>query len=157
MTLSLIESVTDAAYALATRCTQDYIQWLDIDLSYQEVDEELAAFRTMYGKPTGGYMLAFYDGDLAGGAGLRQFSETVCEMKRLFVYERWRGLGIGRSLAISIIELGRSRGYREMRLDTLARLRQANRLYERLGFVDIPPYRHNPDPTARFMSLLLAT
>jgi ribosomal protein S18 acetylase RimI-like enzyme len=39
-----------------------------------------------------------------------------------------------------------------MVLDTLPMMASAQRLYERLGFRDIPPYRFNPVPGARFMA-----
>jgi ribosomal protein S18 acetylase RimI-like enzyme len=40
-------------------------------------------------------------------------------------------------------------GYILMLLDTLPAMRAAQRLYARLGFRDVPPYRRNPVPGAR--------
>jgi len=42
-----------------------------------------------------------------------------------------------------------------VRLDTVASMTEANRLYESLGFGDIAPYRDNPLPGARFLEMEL--
>jgi len=42
-----------------------------------------------------------------------------------------------------------------VRLDTVAELVEAARLYEALGFFEIEAYRHNPLPTARFYEVRL--
>lgn len=76
-------------------------------------------------------------------------------MKRLYVYPEFAGQGIGNALCRELLLQARLSGYKFMRLDTIARLVAANRLYEKLGFYDIPPYRENPDPTARFMEIAL--
>jgi hypothetical protein len=82
---------TDSDFSLALKITNDYIEWLDMDLSIQDVDSELASFSTMYAPPKGMFLLARETGELAGGIGLRMLSLKICEMKRLFVYERFRG------------------------------------------------------------------
>ena len=64
----------------------------------------------------------------------------MCEMKRMFVPETFRGRGVGRALAERIIAEGKEAGYRAMRLDTSRRQSEAMRLYERAGFRRIPPY-----------------
>jgi GNAT superfamily N-acetyltransferase len=109
----------------------------------------------MYGPPEGLFLLALYDEVLAGGVGFRKLDSDICEMKRLFVYEDYRGKGIGRRLCHELIENARKAGYGKMRLDTLKRLKAATGLYVSLGFREIAPYRYNPDPTAIFMELEL--
>jgi ribosomal protein S18 acetylase RimI-like enzyme len=136
-------------YTEAKKVTADYIKWLGIDLTFQNADEEFKDFNKMYGPPTGCYLLAIAGGKTAGGVGLREFTPDICEMKRLYVYQKHQG--IGEALCIELFIQARNLGYTKMRLDTMARLEAANKLYDKLGFYEIPPYRYNPDETARFM------
>jgi putative acetyltransferase len=76
-------------------------------------------------------------------------------MKRLYVKPRFRGLGIGRTLAENIIFEARTIGYRRMCLDTVPSMREAQLLYQSMGFKDIEPYRYNPICGTRFMELAL--
>ena len=146
---------TDSDFSLALKITKDYIEWLDMDLSFQEVDNELSNFSSMYAPPDGLFLLAREADELAGGIGLRLLSHGICEMKRLFVYERFRNKHAGRTLCTLLIKEATRLGYEKMRLDTLGRMKAAIRLYEGLGFRDIAPYRFNPDPTTRYMELRL--
>ncbi len=81
--------------------------------------------------------------------------DSICEMKRLYVDHAYGGLDIGSELARRIINEARKKGYKYMRLDTLATMEKAQKLYESLGFYDIEPYIYNPIPGARFMELEL--
>ena len=76
-------------------------------------------------------------------------------MKRLYVRPQFRGLGIGRALALEVISRGRSLGYARMRLDTVPSMRAAIAMYRELGFKEIPKYRDNPIPGALFFELEL--
>ena len=126
-----------------------------MDLTFQNVEKEFSEFQTMYGHPGGTYLLAFVDDDVAGGVGLRKLEVGVCEMKRLYVYDRFKEKGIGKALCEELIREAKRIGYASMKLDTIDRLVTAIRLYESLVFTDIKKYRNNPDPTARFMELKL--
>ena len=136
--------------------TETYVDWLAIDLSFQDIQTELNNFEREYGPPEGCYLIAMVGERPAGGVGLRKFDTGICEMKRLFVYSEFRGQGIGRRLCELIIKKAALLGYEKMRLDTLERLAQANHLYEKMGFYDIPAYRENPEPGARYMEYTLS-
>jgi ribosomal protein S18 acetylase RimI-like enzyme len=86
---------------------------------------------------------------------LRPLKAGLCEMKRLYVLPDFQGRGIGRALAVAIIDAGRRAGYRAMRLDTVARMSAAVGLYRALGFVQIPPYIYNPEPDVLYFERVL--
>ena len=146
---------TAADFKLAEQLTRDYVSWLKMDLSFQDIDLEMKTFSTMYAAPRGHFLLAKIDGQLAGGVGYRSLGGGVCEMKRLFVYQQYQGRGVGRQLCHQLIQLAKQDGYRLMRLDTLGDMVEAIALYRGLGFESIAAYRYNPDPTARYYELNL--
>ena len=146
---------TESDFSSAMKITKDYIRWLNMDLSFQDIDKELAKFASMYGPPNGLFLLAWHKDKLGGGVGLRLLEAGVCEMKRLFVYDLFKRKGIGRSLCTALIQEAMNLGYEKMRLDTLGRMKAAMRLYKNLGFKEIEPYRFNPDPTTKYMELNL--
>jgi ribosomal protein S18 acetylase RimI-like enzyme len=146
---------TDSDFYFAMQITKDYIRWLNMDLSFQDIDKELLDFPSIYGPPNGLFLLAWHGGELAGGVGLRMLEPKVCEMKRLFVYDQFKSKGVGRSLCTALIQEVKNLGYEKIRLDTLGRMKAAIRLYMSLGFEEIESYRFNPDPTTKYMELSL--
>ena len=151
MAVEIVECSTAGHYADAREVTRAYVKWLDIDLSYQDFDAEWAEFDTMYGPPGGCYLLAIADGELAGGVGLRDLGDGICEMKRLYVFETSQGRGVARTLCRALLSRARALGYQRMRLDTLSHMHAAQKLYRSLGFEEIGSYRYNPDPSTRYM------
>ncbi len=133
----------------------EYNHSLNIDLCFQDFGTELKNLPGKYAPPNGVLILALFNGKGAGCIALRKFSENICEMKRLYVRDEYRGLGIGRKLVSMIIEEAIRLNYRYVRLDTLETLKNALGLYESFGFYDIEPYVYNPIAGARFMELEL--
>ena len=88
-----------------------------------------------------------------GCVALRPLAERVCEMKRLYVRPRWRGLGIGKSLIEAVLGEARRIRYRAIRLDTLPSMVAARAIYEAIGFRAIPPYYPSPIAGTAFLEL----
>jgi len=133
---------------------REYHAWLDEDLGFQSFDEETAGLPGAYARPAGRLLVAGPAGRLMGVIALRPLSPEVCEMKRLFVRPEAHGTGLGRALAERLIAEARAAGYRAMRLDTIAhKMAAAVKLYERLGFRDVPAYYDSPIPGTRYLEL----
>jgi ribosomal protein S18 acetylase RimI-like enzyme len=133
----------------------EYADSLGFNLDFQGFKSELQSLPGKYAPPEGALVLALLNGKSAGCVALRRLAEDTCEMKRLYVCDTCRGYGLGRQLAVMIMDEARRLGYARIRLDTLTTMLEANQLYESLGFYDIEPYIYNPMPGARFMELRL--
>jgi ribosomal protein S18 acetylase RimI-like enzyme len=132
-TIKICESTEEFKKAKKLAC--DYIEWLKMDLSFQNVDDEFSEFEKMYSKPYGCFLIAVTEKDeVLGGVGLRKLTHDICEMKRLFVYPEYLKRGIGKRLCLELNMQAKSMGYKKIRLDTIARLETANKLYKKLGF-----------------------
>jgi putative acetyltransferase len=142
-------------YACALRLFKNYQRWLGIDLCFQHFNDELNEIPSMYGPPLGALLLAKMDNHYVGCVGLRLLEPGIAEMKRMYLAVPARGLGIGRALAERCVLVARDLGYTAIRLDTLPRLGVATAIYRKLGFIEIAPYRHNPDPETLFFELKL--
>jgi putative acetyltransferase len=157
----LIEQVdSDTKVELARELFREYSASLGMDLCFQDFERELSELPGKYAPPAGRLLLAY---DFAAGrkqsagcCALRPIGTNICEMKRLYVRPEFRGRGLGRALAESLIAAAREIGYSAMRLDTLPSMREAHELYRQLGFREIAPYRQNPVPGSFFLELDLA-
>ena len=134
----------------------EYQQWLGVDLCFQDFENEMQSLPGKYAEPRGCLLLARDGEAIAGGVGMWPLSDDLCEMKRLFVRDSWKGQGLGRKLAVAILNEAKSRGYGRMCLDTLGHLTAAQALYLDLGFRDTDPYYDNPLEGVRYMELTLS-
>ncbi|EOD50510.1 putative acetyltransferase protein [Neofusicoccum parvum UCRNP2] len=164
---------------------RDYAAWLDIDLSFQSFEDELASLPGKYAPEEGGEILLAClsaAGEEAppepvGCVALRDITEAVGawrasrsageqaaklaggrrigEFKRLYVLPAGRSLGIGNALVEQIVDVARAQGYSEVLLDTLPRMQSAQKLYRRLGFRETEKYYNTELEGTIFMSCLL--
>jgi putative acetyltransferase len=153
--LDLVTPHTPEALQATREIFREYAQGLGVDLCFQGFDEELATLPGEYAPPRGALLLALADGAVAGCVALRPLDSSdypnAAEMKRLYVREAYRGLGLGRQLAEAALDAARQAGYATVLLDTLDDMESARALYDDLGFEPIEPYYHNPIPGAHYL------
>jgi putative acetyltransferase len=128
---------------------------LGVDLEFQDFSHEVATLPGDYSPPGGVLLLAMVDGTPAGCVGVRRLDAARCEMKRLYVNPAVRRCGAGQTLARQAMAHARALGYTHMLLDTLPTMHEAQALYERLGFRDVPAYRSNPVAGTRYLEARL--
>ncbi len=134
---------------------REYAGELGVDLCFQGFSSELENLETMYSAPAGWLGMLRHGGEAAGCVGVRRFSASECEMKRLYVRPAARGIGAGRALALGAIHAARELGYRIMLIDTLSSMTRARALYRALGFVETAPYYANPMPQVTYLKCVL--
>ena len=144
---------TNQAFEAFKGLIREYQTALDLDLCFQNFDAELQNLARMYGPPEGKAFIAWKDNDPVGCVAVRKLDHGISEMKRLYVRPAVRNTGLGRTLADLAVITARSLGYAKMRLDTLASMAEAVRLYQSMGFREIDPYRPNPLESPIFMEL----
>lgn len=154
----VLVDAADAASIEATReIFREYAASLDVDLGFQDFDQELRDLPGPYAPPRGALLLALFDGAVAGCCALRPADAVdyanASEMKRLYVRKAFRGFGLGRRLAEATLDAARLGGYASVLLDTLSDMEAARALYEELGFEEIPPYYHNPIAGAHYLKV----
>jgi GNAT superfamily N-acetyltransferase len=94
--------------------------------------------------PDGSFHIARIDGRPVGCVGLRTVNTETGELKRMYVRPESRGVGIARALLQAVEAEALGRGFRVVRLDTMAELVEAQQLYRTSGYREIPPYNDNP-------------
>lgn len=155
--VQLLHPVSDEDWTETRSIFQEYASSLKVDLCFQGFQDELAGLPGDYAEPRGTLLLARVDGVVAGCCALRPLDASdytnAAEMKRLYVRQAFRGLGLGRQLTEGILDAARKAGYSCVLLDTLDDMESARALYEDLGFEEIPPYYHNPHAGAHYLKV----
>jgi ribosomal protein S18 acetylase RimI-like enzyme len=122
--------------------------------SEHEYDDLRKKFPGEHVPPYGRLYVALSDGQAGGVIALGRLSNSVCEMRTLYVRPAFRGMGMGRRLVDTILSDAREIGYRHMRLDTLGFMDSALKMYRALGFQDIVPYRDVSDSLTQYIRFL---
>ncbi len=153
-TIKIIQAETAEHIEQARTLFREYEKWFGLKLCFQNFDEEVENLPGKYTPPDGRLFLAFAEEKPAGCIALRKLEDKICEMKRLFVREDFRGMKIGKILIEKLIAEAGLLGYEKMRLDTFpAKMGKAVELYNSYGFYEIEPYYHNPYGETLFMEM----
>jgi carbonic anhydrase len=153
VTIRLAQPKSEEGWRQARQLIEEYAASLNLDLSFQNFAHELEHLTSEYAAPTGALLLAEEKGGYVGCVGVRQFSDGIGEIKRLYVIPAARGRGVGGLLAKGIVAAAKQLGYTRLLLDTLPSMKKAQSLYVSLGFKPTAAYRFNPVPGTAFLEL----
>jgi GNAT superfamily N-acetyltransferase len=89
-------------------------------------------------RPGGCILMAELGGEVVGTCALIRVADHTLELAKMAVTESARGQGIGFALGAAAVARAKTLGARRVELLSNTVLRPALRLYERLGFVEVP-------------------
>lgn len=150
------QASSPADYAAFGALIREYVDWcreryrddpwlVEMAFGYQSLDRELEQLPTAYGPPNGRTLLAVDGEEVQGAVAYRRLTDEICEMKRMFVPNRFQGRGLGRRLCEALISTAQADGFSLMRLDTSRDMAEAIGLYRSAGFVPCAPYVDYPE------------
>jgi ribosomal protein S18 acetylase RimI-like enzyme len=146
LTAAMVEvAPIDPAHPNARHCLRAYIADLDrrfetgFDpaLSIPADEEEMRL-------PAGLFLVALLRAEPIGCGALKFHDKKPAEVKRMWVAESARGLGIGRRLLSELENHAIAHGARTLRLETNKSLAEAISLYRSAGFVEIAAFNAEP-------------
>jgi len=94
--------------------------------------------------PNGAFVVLYLRGEPVGCGAVKHHPGEVTDIKRMWIAESARGLGLGRRLLEHLEGLARERGSREARLETGDVLSEAIALYRSAGYVEVEPFNDEP-------------
>src|SRR5262245_15124947 len=164
MSIKIVAAESEDLIQHVITLSQEYVTWMigEIQQRYPELDltefmggrkydDVRKKFPGEHIPPYGRLYLALNDENVGGCIALAKLSDSVCEMRTLFVRPEFRGMGLARALVETILRDAREIGYDHMRLDTLRFMDGAQTLYRSLGFYDIPPYMNVSELQKRYV------
>ena len=146
LTAAMVEvAPIDPAHPHAQHCLHAYFAELDrrFDTGFDPA-LSIPADEQELRPPAGLFLLASVREDPVGCAALRYHDREPAEIKRMWVDESARGLGVGRRLLTELEGHAADHGARTIRLETNRTLVEAISLYRSAGFVEVAPFDDEP-------------
>ena len=85
--------------------------------------------------------LCMTDGEtIIGTVAVRRMNDKDCELKSLYLLEKYHGMGLGKKLLETAVKYAADSGYERMYLDSLSTSKRALKLYRMAGFTDTEKY-----------------
>ena len=97
--------------------------------------------------PRGAFLLASAEGQPLACGAVKSVSPGIASLKRMWVAESARGMGLGRRMLQALESEALELGLQTVRLETNHALREAIQLYRSAGYREVPPF--NTDPYAQ--------
>ena len=111
-------------------------------IKHYDAMSDLDDVQSHYFDNKGTFLVLIDEERVVGSGAIRRLSDDICELKRMWFLEDYRGRGLGTKMAQMLLDFARITDYKKVRLDTIDEQKQAQalELYQRLGFYFIDPY-----------------
>jgi DNA-binding MarR family transcriptional regulator/GNAT superfamily N-acetyltransferase len=146
LTAAMVEiAPIDPAHPDAQHCLQAYFAELDrrFDAGFDPV-RSIPAAEAELRPPAGLFLVATLRAEPIGCGALKFHHRAPAEIKRMWVAESARGLGIGRRLLGELESHAAGHGAPAVRLETNKTLVEAISLYRSAGYVEVKPFNKEP-------------
>jgi GNAT superfamily N-acetyltransferase len=133
---------------------QEYLEWGNTKL-YEEFGvkfdtPELVASTMQhlddFMRPKGRLLLGYVEEQPMGIACLKPLTDSIGEVKRMYVHPQARNRGLGRALLNQLLEEAKQIGYERVQLDSARFMTSAHELYRSAGFHEIEAYEGSEIP-----------
>jgi len=104
--------------------------------------------------PRGVFLVASIDGETVAGGSVKLSAPKIGWLKRMWVADAARGLGIGRRLLQALEREARALGATKIRLDTNKALQEAIAMYRSAGYREVPAFNDERYATHWFEKVL---
>jgi GNAT superfamily N-acetyltransferase len=133
---------------------REYLDWgntklyeeFDVKFDTPELVESTMQHLDWFMQPKGCLLLGYVDDQPMGIACLKPLTDSIGEVKRMFVRPEARNRGLGRALLDRLLEEARQIGYKRVRLDSARFMTEAHQLYRKSGFREIEAYEGSEIP-----------
>jgi DNA-binding MarR family transcriptional regulator/GNAT superfamily N-acetyltransferase len=146
ITASLLEIRTvDPEHPDAKRCLRAYVAELNrrSDIPFDPANGSTAEPHEVR-PPAGAFLVAYLNGDAVGCGAVKHLPGGATDVKRMWVAESARGVGIGRRLLAALEQAARDGGATLVRLETNRALVEAITLYRSEGYQEVPAFNDEP-------------
>ena len=147
--------VNDPEDAASTQALEAYFAELDerFDTGFDPGDT-ITADADDYRQPNGLFLLARSGSETVACGAVYVMEPGMAEIKRMWVDDKWRGLGLGRRMLETLEGKAGNLGCRVVRLDTNSALVEAIAMYTNAGYSSIERYNNNPFARCWFEKVL---
>lgn len=146
ITASLVETrIVDPEHPDAKGCLRAYVAELNrrSDIPFDPRNGSTAEPHEVR-PPAGAFLVAYLSGEAIGCGAVKHRPGGPSDIKRMWVAESARGLGVGRRLLRELEQLVRESGARVAQLETNAALVEAITMYRSAGYAEVPAFNDEP-------------
>lgn len=106
----------------------------------ESTDRDLENIEEYYTGNRGSFDLIINpEGEIIATTGIYKINDKTCELRKMYLLKKYRGMGLGRFLLDHSIEQAKRLGYNKIILETASVLKEAIGLYEKYGFTKYKP------------------